>query len=1784
MPEQTAYKLAHDPNDKAWKARLKLMAPVSQAAIKERIKEIRFLNRPGKVEIGPGGVPFKRYDDEAPLTEAEKKQAEIDYDANRPFKQQRPQQPPRELHDALQFLTMGPEGARQLNQPKEGLGAQFSQSATQFASGLLDPESLAFMLGGGPVARAGGPAVGRLLAYGFGGLAGKSAFEKFNSGNTGGGIFDLILGAGVIGTHEALSAKSPKTKGPPPPNPTTAQVHEPSGPGPDSPSSTGTAPPNEPPPGPKPGQSYRDYWKEEYSKGYQDWERRNPGHPPPEPPPSADPGAWDAWREAGRDWTRRAEENFKQKAAQDSPPRPEPHPGPEPHPEPAHPSGNDAGAWDAYEEAHARWRDEDLRRPFAKPRPEAANSRPSGDYGAEERARDRQERQERAKNTEQKRREQARSQWDRKPGEPDPPSRPNASGWEEYRRAHAEWRARTGSTPEAKRPSETYQQWGERRGFQTRNPSGGDSERSGSTGSQQPDTPYVPIDIGTPHPEVDRFNEHATRYAPNIGETSDIVAAKTRLQELVGKNKLTVGEKAERVRLDNKINTHITSLQDFAKRYKEATGKDPGIKIGTWSDKTSPAGRTEILDKIRQSLRAGSTTFEKMFPGAPKPENVSYSTEEFFKWLDDPGRVKYEKFPEGVFKAAQEFRRKGPGTFSDGQIENARATWEKLDKLRRSDARSKGFNTSAVVPEHLSTDVSRETKPRRFSALEDENAKSTQDLATTPESKEGAPAGLQESQRYNAEGSGSVSGGGEFSRVPEEGVRQSDGRYTKLPTREHRGIISQLFSTSGPKGIYRPASRNLYLNPRATEILKDILGGTDFGAATLSPKFNQVDNLARQIERESSGSNTDILERRGLADAVREAAKNNPGGSVIFQPYYPPGEKIPYKKFSIHENTHLGQHSVRVSMSSVDPAVGENLLTPDQEQGISEIPGWDKAEAKLRKYGYDTGQIHAEMPAFLASGDHKRLGLSDKQKDDILFRYADHIWTNYGADAVATLFEKAGGTAVFIRKSLGGTPVGKTVPAPLTAKSPLPGNPKADFVLRPLPPKSGSGPVGRVAHHGTETLNAMNKFEASTVSGPVRAEMMSRDLYDGLSEGEKDLLGEYLVGRRLYGDSVDPNASPETKTAAEAHLRYMDQSELTQIEANPRIKDAIDKWDTLHQPVLDEISGKSGISAQAIGAKAHHYFPLVSPDFIHAQAGSGAPSAGGYASWESKARPQSSGRRKQAKYSADDYSTDVAGVLRTVLRLDEPKAALNDLWRTLDTEGLIAFQPSGAAGNGWVKPEGYVGDEIQGKFSSMPDDLKALYGGRGKVYLPQDVVQTMGEITAPKTFSGDRGLETASRISRALISTTLGLNIPAVPFHIYRQTAMFRASTALADAKKNPATVLANAIPVVGTLVKGAVIASRNADDPIYREVYRHLVEINAISPRSMEGLTVDYGRLPLRERWNAYLHDSMFGVPHGKGVNGWAGRIAVEAYLARGRFEHSDSPERDREYIAQFGAYMRRLSPKFDMLAEFNPFIRTHGPRIKTSLKLTTGDTGLKTPRNPGESETTFRMREALDRIGSFAMAVALPVAGLVVLNKVISGKWPWENGKGHELDLNLGHGNWIPVGRMLTELQPAVELSGEASRMHRARGESGGSIPSGMPKMGGSKLSAPAQNSPVLDRLQNVAIGAGNTVIGMGDSPAMNAGAALLNKRMYLTYDKQKKGPDLMNLSPASASAAQKALNTVTTITGTSTMVPTQGYADDGQHNIARSILDYLSQGAVKTDSSHSKGMKPSKVRRRK
>lgn len=1487
-------------------------------------------------------------------------------------------------HDIIQSLMHGPEGARQL-QTKKGFAPEIERAATS----LLDPDSLALMGIGGGIA-ANGKLAARAVTGTFAGLAGKGAYDKFRSGDLGGALADIFMGSAILGGHAVAEKKffEPMAKSEAKAAEAEAEI-------------------------PKP-------------------EPETKAEAPKSPEAEARQKRADQ-KKAGDE--RRAQREADAKAKAEAPSEPE------------------TPKEKTKQKSKSKTQE-------AKDAKEQARQKSNAEYD---------QRWEDAK-TDPDSHEQA---WGRYPGEPmPPPSTGSEADWTAYQKAHTEWAVDqqlggATSPPPYKEASESYTTWKERREWWTnrqKSASERDAEdarwaaadersRKASEESRQrynrqqewsytrpkqsappptpePEVPFEAKDPGTPHPEVDKFNAHAEKVSPRVKNADEILKIKQRIAELNNKPKKTSAEKVEFGRLNIDLDTHMRGLQEFADRYKAATGKDSGVKVGTWSDNVKPTGREQMLDIGRQAFRNGDTKFENMFPDAePTPEaetsNASGSRKAGGTGRNRPGMVDLST-------------RGAPGSPAELFHKWLEEHPEDIAGAVRAAAGTAAVNVSRETPVASTSKhpvIYRQAHPSEFLS-------------------------------------------GNY-RIP--GAYWTDNPDLALGQGKNKGGITFAFQPADNADIYDPKE-------------KTILDGKEYKIGRANPT----------------------------------AGGRMPG--KLLSVTIPKGTKLPSD-------------------------MKMNLLTFGEENSKNKL--YDKE--------------------VLPNGDTKYT-LIDKQKPITNAKIAETPKPNRFSIFNEEEPQKAIEAPAEDDEELN---LPEPTEAPRSSNFKFPKGSHGGFINLDLPPPVGAGAVGRVLHHGPVVTDAFNKYDASKVSGQSRAALITRDLHDGLDNTQIGKLGEWLRGNQLNYNSKNASTQEKQDNAANNPL-FRSDTELNQIASDPKIKAAIDKWEDFHRPALDKISTSAGVTTLSGNP---HYFPLLSQKHIDDAHAAFTAGGGTGANWEARNRPRSTGRRNEAKNVETDYSADVGAVLRTVLRKDETTARLNDLVRTLHTEGLLVTQPRGKAGAGWQYPNGYAKMELQGMYTSAPKDIKKIIGRRAVVYMPKDIVQTMQEIGAAKPSSGDPVVELARKLSSGLTTTMMTLNPVFVPFHIYRQTAMLNSATRWADAKRDPLTMLPNFVPVLGALAKGGVIGYRNVDDPVYRDMIQEMIENNVISPRSMEGLTKNLVRIPVLERASIIMHDSMFGMPEGRGVKGWAIRLALEAKIVRQRYEGSVSPEvdaeRDRKFIQDFGAYTQRNSAVLGWFAKLNPFTRTHVPRVLTSLKHAIGDSGLKTPHIAGESDATYRARDAGNRLGYFALMAGSGIIGFYALNKALSGKWPHENGKGNELKVNLGQGHFISLSRLSPEFGPVLDVTGMTSRMNREKSMKRGVSSSG--KLGGmnTKVKMSRPTSPVWSSLEDMAIGTGNTALSAIDSPALSASLGLLNRRAYITYDNAAKSPDLMKLSPAKADPVQRVKNYISSAAGLSNTIPLQGDSNAPEWSIGKGIMDYVLQGMVKTDRP-GKGVKPKKLGR--
>jgi len=206
-------------------------------------------------------------------------------------------------------------------------------------------------------------------------------------------------------------------------------------------------------------------------------------------------------------------------------------------------------------------------------------------------------------------------------------------------------------------------------------------------------------------------------------------------------------------------------------------------------------------------------------------------------------------------------------------------------------------------------------------------------------------------------------------------------------------------------------------------------------------------------------------------------------------------------------------------------------------------------------------------------------------------------------------------------------------------------------------------------------------------------------------------------------------------------------------------------------------------------------------------------------------------------------------------------------------------------------------------------------------------------------------------------------------------------------------------------------------NDPAIQERYLRITEAGAGSNRPFSHDLHDspLGRIPgvgpkvIQPLLDA-SHGFLFGMPEGKALSGSGsaleriGRVGFDIRLrtlaeaTREAFEGNQDPQRVREFANQFGQYATKSDQVIDKMKQIpvlSPFVSTSLPVQLTELRQLTGDIGLKNL----DPKTAAALRAEVLARGTFGT-----VLGVVALNKLLSGHYPWENSKGHETDIQIG------------------------------------------------------------------------------------------------------------------------------------------------------------------------------------
>src|SRR5262249_20176844 len=111
---------------------------------------------------------------------------------------------------------------------------------------------------------------------------------------------------------------------------------------------------------------------------------------------------------------------------------------------------------------------------------------------------------------------------------------------------------------------------------------------------------------------------------------------------------------------------------------------------------------------------------------------------------------------------------------------------------------------------------------------------------------------------------------------------------------------------------------------------------------------------------------------------------------------------------------------------------------------------------------------------------------------------------------------------------------------------------------------------------------------------------------------------------------------------------------------------------------------------------------------------------------------------------------------------------------------------------------------------------------------------------------------------------------------------------------------------------------------------------------------------------------------------------------------EGNTDPARMREFSNQFGQFTSKPDRFVEVLKNVNPFAATTVSVRMAELRQTLfADSGLR-----GGSIGT----KALRKLTTFSRGVGGTALALTLLNKMLSGRYPWQNEPDHRFDVNLG------------------------------------------------------------------------------------------------------------------------------------------------------------------------------------
>lgn len=532
-----------------------------------------------------------------------------------------------------------------------------------------------------------------------------------------------------------------------------------------------------------------------------------------------------------------------------------------------------------------------------------------------------------------------------------------------------------------------------------------------------------------------------------------------------------------------------------------------------------------------------------------------------------------------------------------------------------------------------------------------------------------------------------------------------------------------------------------------------------------------------------------------------------------------------------------------------------------------------------------------------------------------------------------------------------------------------------------------------------EVGDSLNAVVASPSAARVMGKHAEDNIFRGLDAMQKQELGELTVGLRLSNQG-----------GRQGHPQYIDPATVHRyLASDPKLLAAFIQYEDFASRIQDmRLETNPGMNVMGGPGAVHRSLEVKTFE----NGNPAPPLSGGGPGRSVVNRYSKRGSRfaRKAGSGQEEYHTALEGyttrMMSENLRNVHVKRLYDRLLSATDSAGNPLAVPPGTNGSAptamtWEgKPVERIGkvtfeQRVRGKLTHM------------NLYMPEELAGDVRDAIEP-----DKPETALAGAAKKVVGVTVGIQLFAPQDglrHFWRMSSVIShipdaidRGSPTANAAHNMRRVTEALLPTHGILPKWTRLYDIFNNDMSLRENQQILEDITSANAGSDRAFSNYIGTLPGISNVQHFVHDSLFSVPEGKGLKGFDLRTRVYAEKMRRaveppRADGTHDPKRMREFANQFGQYTSKPDRLIQIARYFNPFSATALPVRVAEMRHLTGDAGFNTSGMTKPQIASLRA-ETLFR-GTIQTAV-----GIALMNKAMSGHWPWENEKGKANVIDTG------------------------------------------------------------------------------------------------------------------------------------------------------------------------------------